>query len=261
MITFILRKERGIILACLAGIAAIAWIDLIREARALDRTGICSCVGLKMSGPDLTPWTLSSLAGLFLMWAEMMVAMMIPSAAPMILTFAAVEGKRREQGRAFVPAGVFAASYILVWTAFSAVFAVAQWTLHSVSFLSPRMSSSSSVLGIVLLSGAGVFQFTPWKRSCLQHCRSPLAFLLTEWREGIAGAFRMGFKHGAYCTGCCWLLMAILFVAGVMNIWWVALISIFVLFEKLAPCGNLLRKAAGILLVLWGAWIAFCQFR
>jgi predicted metal-binding membrane protein len=192
---------------------------------------------------------------LFLMWAEMMVAMMLPSAAPMILTFAAVNRKRREQEEPFVPAGIFVLGYLAIWTGFSVLAALAQWALHSTALLSPMMVSTSPVLGGTLLIMAGVFQWTPLKHACLRHCRSPLSFLITDWREGSGGAFIMGLKHGAYCTGCCWFLMALLFVAGVMNMWWVALIAIFVLLEKIAPKGLLIGKVTGLLLAGWGLWM------
>src|ERR1044071_5243649 len=159
--------------------------------------------------------------------------MMVPSVAPAVLTFAAVSRRRREQARPYVPAGIFLLGYLAVWTLFSFFAAISQWILHSVALLSPAMVATNPIFGGAVLIAAGAFQFTPIKDRCLAHCRSPLNFLMTDWKEGIAGAFGMGVKHGAYCTGCCWLLMLILFVAGVMNMWWVAAISVFVLLEKL----------------------------
>ena len=192
---------------------------------------------------------------LFLMWAEMMVAMMIPSAAPMILTFAMVNRKRREQDRPFVPTGMFLLGYLIVWSVFSLVAALAQWTLHGAALLTPMMKSSSPLLGGGLLLVAGIFQWTPWKHACLNHCRSPLQFLLAGWQEGPGGALSMGIKHGAFCAGCCWMLMVLLFVAGVMNMLWVAAITILVLLEKVAPQSWRLRHVVGALLVAWGAWM------
>jgi predicted metal-binding membrane protein len=184
-----------------------------------------------------------------------MVAMMIPSATPMILTFARVNRQRREQARPFVPTGLFVLGYLLVWSGFSLAAALAQWALHGAALLTPMMKTDSSIIGGVLLIGTGLFQWTPWKRSCLNHCGSPLSFLLGEWREGRAGALVMGIKHGAYCTGCCWLLMALLFVAGVMNLLWVAAITLVVLCEKLATNGRWMRNAIGVACVAWGAWM------
>ncbi len=218
-------------------------------------SGTCRCLGMAMSGPDTKAWSVATLPPLFLMWTEMMVAMMIPSASPMILTFALVNRKRREQDRPYVPTGMFLLGYLAVWTGFSALAALAQWALHAMALLSPRMVATSPVLGGWLLIAAGLFQLTPLKHACLNHCRSPLAFLLTEWREGPVGAWRMGLTHGAYCTGCCWFLMALLFVAGVMNLGWIALISILVLVEKVLPPGPWLGRLSGVTLAGWGLWM------
>jgi len=251
----ILERDRLVVAAGLAGIALLAWWYMWHEARLMGQTGICRCLGMKMSGPDIRPWSASELLPLFLMWAEMMVAMMVPSVAPAVLTFAAVSRKRREQQRPFVPAAVFLAGYLTVWTTFSAMAALAQWIFHSGALLSPTMVMTSPVVGGMLLIAAGVFQFGGLKARCLEQCRSPLNFLFTDWREGWSGAFMMGVKHGAYCTGCCWFLMALLFVAGVMNIWWVALISALVLVEKVAPKGLWLGRIAGVFLAVWGVWM------
>ena len=250
-----LRHDRLIVLAALGALAAVAWLYMIREARAMDVTGVCHCAGLVMSGPDVKPWAAAAILPLFLMWAEMMVAMMIPSAAPMILTFAMVNRKRRDQERPFVPTGLFLLGYLIVWTAFSLVAAVAQWTLHGASLLSPMMKSSSPLLAGALLIVAGLFQWTPWKHACLNHCRSPLQFLLDDWREGPGGALAMGLKHGSFCAGCCWTLMALLFVAGVMNMLWVAAITILVLLEKVAPQSWRFDRGVGALLIAWGGWV------
>ena len=250
-----LRHDRVIVIAALAGVTAVAWGYMLYEAHGMEQTGVCQCLGMAMSGPDTQPWAVGALLPLFLMWSEMMVAMMIPSAAPMILTFAHVNRQRREQERPFVPTGLFLLGYLIVWSAFSLAAAFGQWALHGAALLSPMMTSTSPLLGGVLLIGAGAFQWTPWKRACLHHCRSPLSFLLGDWREGAGGALSMGIRHGAYCTGCCWLLMALLFVAGVMNMLWVAVITVLVLLEKVVPHGMRLGSAVGGALVAWGAWM------
>jgi len=257
----VLKRDRAVVLAGLVAISALAWGYMVHEARAMVHTGVCQCAGMKMSGPDMQSWSASTLVPLFLMWAEMMVAMMTPSAAPMILTFATVNRKRREQEGPFVPTVIFLLGYLVVWTLFSAFAAVAQWVLHSSALLSPMMVSTSPLLGGVLLIAAGIFQWTPLKNACLAHCRSPLSFLMTDWREGRGGAFVMGLKHGAYCTGCCWFLMALLFVAGVMNIWWVAAISILVLLEKAAPRGLYLGRTVGLVFAAWGVWMIIKSVR
>ena len=153
----VLKRDRAVVLAGLVAISALAWGYMVHEARAMVHTGVCQCAGMKMSGPDMQSWSASTLVPLFLMWAEMMVAMMTPSAAPMILTFATVNRKRREQEGPFVPTVIFLLGYLVVWTLFSAFAAVAQWVLHSSALLSPMMVSTSPLLGGVLLIAAGIF--------------------------------------------------------------------------------------------------------
>ena len=249
------QRERWIIAAALTAIAGAAWIWMIREARELSLTGMCECLGMQMSGGAGDAWSAARLLPLFLMWAGMMVAMMLPSAMPMILTFAAVSRKRREQERPYVPVTIFVIGYVAIWTAFSLLAAVAQWFLHREALLSPGMVSRSAWLGGVLLLAAGVFQFTPLKHACLTQCRAPFEFIMTRWREGAGGAFRMGVEHGLFCAGCCWALMGLLFVAGVMNILWIAALSLVVGIEKLLPRGFWLSSATGVVLTLWGAWL------
>lgn len=251
----VLRRDRMILIVGIVCLTAISWAYMIYEARAMQVTGVCRCLGMKMSGPDTSAWSVSTLLPLFLMWAEMMVAMMLPTVAPMALTFALVNRKRREREQPYAPAAIFLGGYLAIWTAFSAVLALGQWALHGAALLSPMMASTSAWFAGGLLVSAGIFQFTPWKHSCLTHCRSPLNFLLSEWREGRSGAFVMGVKHGAYCTGCCWVLMALLFVLGVMNVLWIAAITALVLIEKALPRGAFIGHLAGGALVAWGAWV------
>ncbi len=251
----VLQRDRVIVLIALAGILALTWAGMWREARGMSKTGVCQCLGMAMSGPDVKAWSAVAIAPLFLMWAQMMVAMMIPSATPMILTFARVNRQRSENARPFVPTAWFLLGYLVVWFVFSFTVALAQWVLHGAALLSPKMTSTSPTLGGVLLIAAGIFQWTPWKRACLNHCRSPLEFLLCGWREGRVGALQMGIQHGSYCAGCCWLLMALLFVAGVMNIWWVGAITLLVLLEKALAQGPQLGAVAGLVFIVWGAWM------
>ena len=221
-----LRHDRIIVLAAAKrprARGAASFTCSARRARWTPPACVQYCAGLAMSGPDVKSWAAGAILPLFLMWAEMMVAMMIPSAAPMILTFAMINRKRsRGRKRPFVRTGLFLLGYFIVWTVFSFVAAVAQWALHGVALLSPMMKSSSPILAGALLIGAGIFQWTRWKRVCVNHCRSPLEFLLHDWRDGPGGALAMGAKHGTFCAGCCWMLMALLFVAGVMNMLWIA---------------------------------------
>ena len=254
-ITALAKRDRLIIGAAIAFIAAVAWVYTVYEARRMDVTGTCACLGMKMGGPDLASWSASSLLPLFLMWAVMMIAMMLPSAAPMLLTFAAVARNRQRADRPYVPVSVFAAGYVAVWLAFSVAAALGQWLLHRAALLSPTMVSSSALLAGLLLLAAGIFQFTPLKRTCLTRCRAPLEFIMTRWREGRRGAFGMGVEHGAFCAGCCWALMALLFVLGVMNVIWIAVLTILVALEKMLPRARWLSAVSGIALIGWGAWV------
>jgi predicted metal-binding membrane protein len=256
----ILKRDRVILVAILAATTLLAWGYMVREAHAMNVTGACCCAGMKMSGPDMEPWATNTLFPLFLMWGEMMLAMMLPSATPMILTFAKIQRNRREREQPFVATGIFVFGYLAVWIGFSAVAAVLQWALHAKALLSPMMVSTSPWLGGGLLIAAGIFQWTPLKNTCLAGCCSPMSFLMTSWREGKRGAFAMGLKQGVHCMGCCWFLMLLLFVAGVMNIWWIALITILVLLEKTVPRGLLVGKLAGILFTAWGVWMMFAHF-
>ncbi|CAA9526198.1 MAG: hypothetical protein AVDCRST_MAG05-3992 [uncultured Rubrobacteraceae bacterium] len=247
----VLRRDRLVVLSGLTAIAALSWIYV--SSLAPDTSGMD--MGAEMAMPRMQAWGAADFGLTFVMWAVMMVAMMTPSAAPMILMFAGVNRRRREQQASYVPTGVFLAGYLAVWAAFSVIATAAQWGLHDASLLSPMAAITSPAVGGVLLVAAGVYQWTPLKHACLSKCRSPLGFVLNEWREGGRGAFLMGLKHGGYCAGCCWSLMALLFVAGVMNLLWVAAIAGFVLIEKVAPGGERLGRATGVVLVGWGAWM------
>jgi predicted metal-binding membrane protein len=242
-----LRRDRAVVAGGLVGLAALAWVYVARMATAMP-SGMTAMPGMA-AGSD------PGLAWLVVMWAVMMVAMMLPSAAPTILLFAAVSSRRRLQGQPAVSALVFTLGYLLVWAAYAALAASVQWNLHRLALLSPAMKAASPLLAGGLLLAAGVYQWLPAKRTCLSHCRSPLGFFATEWREGTGGALVMGIRHGSFCVGCCWLLMALLFVAGVMNLLWVATIAAFVLVEKLMPGAARLGRAAGALLILWGLWL------
>jgi predicted metal-binding membrane protein len=243
----ILRRDRLIIGGCLAAMAVLAWLYLFHTKTAMPDMDMPGMVML-----DLHEWGLTTVLLLFVMWTVMMVAMMVPSAAPMILAFLTVNERRRATARPLVPVAIFLLGYLAVWTAFSVVATLAEWGLHQAAMLSTMMTATSTALNGGLLIAAGIFQWTPLKRACLKGCRSPLSFLMSEWREGAAGAFVMGLRHGAYCVGCCWVLMALLFVVGVMNLFWVAVIALFVMAEKILPKGELVCHVAGIALVIAG---------
>jgi len=238
-------RERKVVISGLVLLTGISWLYMWYLAR--DPMAVCMV--------NMNPWSRGDLLALFTMWAVMMVAMMIPSAAPMILAFAGVNRARRAQSMTYVPTSAFVLGYVVAWAGYSVLATVVQEALHSAAMVSSMGVSTSRALGGVLLLAAGIFQWTPWKNTCLMHCRSPLGFIITEWREGVSGAFQMGLHHGVYCIGCCWLLMAVLFVAGVMNLWWVAAISVFVLIEKVAAVGPWTARSIGALFVLWGVWL------
>lgn len=244
----ILQRDRLVVLGGLLGLSALAWLYMGYMAWDMSHMAMPMAVAM----PQMQSWGWVDLVLLFAMWTVMMVAMMVPTAAPMMLIFNKINRQRRERQQPFVPTAVFLAGYLLVWTGFSLLATLVQWGLHSAALLSPMMVSTSTALGGILLLTAGIFQWTPLKYTCLKHCRSPLSFLMTDWREGTRGALVMGLKHGSYCTGCCWSLMALLFVAGVMNLLWVATITAFVLMEKVVPRGDLVGRIAGGILVVAG---------
>jgi predicted metal-binding membrane protein len=244
----VLKRDRAIVLAGVAGLSALAWAYLLVLARRMPHQDMA----MAMAMPHMQAWSTTEVLLTWVMWAVMMVAMMTPSAAPMILTFAAMNRRRRTQQGPLVPTTVFVLGYLLVWGGFSVVATLAQWGLHTGALLSPMIVITSPIVGGLLLMAAGIFQWTPLKSTCLTQCRSPLGFVMTEWREGIWGALVMGLRHGSYCVGCCWILMALLFVAGVMNLLWVAAIAVFILVEKVLPRGALVGRVAGGVFLLAG---------
>jgi predicted metal-binding membrane protein len=198
-------------------------------------------------------WGAVDLLLTFLMWAVMMIAMMVPSAAPMVLLHMRVTRARRPEGPALGSAFLMLAGYLAVWTAFSGAATLVQWGLQAAALLTPMMRTAADPLAGGLLVAAGLYQWTPVKRRCLEHCRSPLEFLAAHWWPGPAGAFRTGLHHGLYCVGCCWLLMGLLFVLGVMNLLWVAALAALVLVERTGPAGPDVARLAGAALATWGA--------
>ena len=247
----LLRQDRAVVLAGIVAVAALDWAYMVYLAQG------SNAMGMSMAMAQLQSWSAADFGLMFLMWAVMMTAMMVPTAAPMILLFATVNRRRREQERPFVSTGVFLSGYVIVWCGFAVAATVGNWALHVNSLLSSMMGESTSdYLGGALLIVAGVFQWSRLKYACLTHCRSPLSFLMSEWREGTGGALQMGLRHGAYCVGCCWILMSLLFVLGVMNLLWIAALAGFVLLEKVVPAGHRLSRVTGVLLLGWGVSMA-----
>ncbi len=240
----LLQRDRVIVVAALAAVILAAWAYLLAGAGMEHH---------EMDGMTMpmmrSEWSAAYFALMLAMWSVMMAAMMLPSAAPMILFHAMIS---RQRAQAKSATAWFVLGYIAVWGAFSLAAAVMQWALATLELLSPMMESTSQALAGSLLIAAGVYQWTPLKQSCLRKCRSPLDFVIEFWREGDWGAFAMGLRHGGYCVGCCWLLMLLLFVGGLMNLMWIAGLAAFVLVEKLAPAGHWAGRAAGALLAVWG---------
>jgi predicted metal-binding membrane protein len=233
------QRARVIIVLCagVVGWAFLAWL-------ALDM----STPFAQLTMPASPNWSVAETGAIVFMWAVMMAAMMLPSALPMIVTFAHVSARGGEDSRA----GMFVAAYLLVWSVFSVAAAALQWLLQRADWVNPMIVSTSTVLSAVLLLIAGAYQFTPLKRVCLATCRTPLGFLLGDWKPGLMGAFRMGLRHGLLCTGCCWALMVLLFVGGVMNLAWIAAVSIAVAVEKMAPGGDRIAPLLGGALIAAG---------
>jgi predicted metal-binding membrane protein len=248
------KRDKIVVLGALCVVIVLSWVYLLAGAgmnmTASEMTRLASGGGMAMMIPAV--WNTSYAALMFVMWWVMMIAMMLPSATPMILLFAAVNRKQKEKGHPYVATALFASAYLIVWAGFSIVAVALQWGLESLALLSPMWSSSSVLLGGGLLLTAGIYQLTPIKQACLKNCRSPLQFLLTRWRSGGDGAFRMGVEHGAYCVGCCWFLMGLLFFGGVMNLYWIIGLAVFVLIEKTIPAGHWVSYFVGVVLTIWG---------
>ncbi|MFQ5984705.1 MAG: DUF2182 domain-containing protein [Alphaproteobacteria bacterium] len=250
MLESVLKRDRVVVGVSLALLTALAWAYLV--TLAVDPGGMDAGGDGLMGAAALKPWTAMDFWLMFVMWAVMMVGMMVPAAAPMILLFALVVRKGREQGHLMAPVGAFTGGYVVAWSAFSLAATVSQWGLEQLALLSSMMVSASPRLGGGILVIAGVYQMTPLKDVCLRHCRAPALFLSHRWRPGTAGALRMGVEHGAFCVGCCWVLMGLLFVGGVMNLLWIAGIAALVLVEKVAPQGHVVGRLAGLAFMVWG---------
>lgn len=257
----LLKREQVVVGMALLTIVLLAWIYVLALAAGMNAAtagmagmDMQSMPGMTMMEPQFRPWTPALFAFMFSMWTVMMVGMMLPSAAPMILIYTQVARQATTLGKTFVSAGWFTAGYLLVWIAFSFVATSAQWTLEQAALLSPAMVSASPVFGGIVLIVAGFYQFTPVKDVCLARCRAPLSFVQQHggFKGDVYGAVRLGALHGLYCVGCCWVLMALLFIGGVMNILWIAGLMVFVLLEKVLPGGRYLSRLAGVIMAAAG---------
>jgi len=207
---------------------------------------------VKLMMPIDASWSSTTIASVFVMWAMMMVAMMLPSAAPMILSFDRISKQRSNNSTSRLDVIVFVAAYMVVWVTYSVLATGVQWGLQRFGLLTPMITSRSVWLTSSIFILAGLYQFTPLKHACLERCRTPLIFLMQEWREGLSGVWVMGLKHGLYCTGCCWALMLLLFTAGVMNLVWIVLLMMLVAFEKWPHSPIWISRTYGGILVLVG---------
>ncbi|KVK97198.1 DUF2182 domain-containing protein [Burkholderia ubonensis] len=248
------RHERVVTALGMAAVVALSWFYLWTGA------------GMGMSALDMTAATLfphrlphgigsmnPSLATVIVMWWTMMIAMMTPGAAPLILLYRRVlRHYGAADGASSASSLALLAGYLTIWLAFSIAAASLQKVLQPTGLISAMMLwSKSALLSAIVLAAAGIYQLSPFKRACLTQCRSPVQFLTTHWRPGVAGSFRLGLHHGLYCVGCCWLLMALLFVGGVMNLVWIAALSLVVFVEKILPGGERIGRALGIVLIAW----------
>jgi predicted metal-binding membrane protein len=247
----LLLRDRLTILVALAGVTGLSWLYLWRLASQMT-------VGSGMAGMAMTaapkPWEATDFALMFVMWWVMMVGMMLPSATPMLLTFATINRRRRARCDTFVPTAVFAAGYLASWGGFGLAATVIQWALGRAGLVSPMAQTTSPFLAAAFFVAAGLFQLTPLKHACLEKCRSPLDLVLNSWRDGSRGAFVMGLSHGLYCIGCCWLLMVLMFAGGAMNLLWMAAITAVVFVEKLVPGGPWFARGSGIVMVAFGVY-------
>jgi predicted metal-binding membrane protein len=251
----VLRRDRWVVVAALVMVIIAAWIWIVFGAG----TGTTAVAMTQMAGmPDMdmmmqrAVWTLGYAGLILAMWWVMMVAMMLPSATPMLLLFARANRTQKVRERPNVATGFFAAGYLTAWGGFSLLAAGLQWGLEQLDLLGPMMTATNYWLGGAILLAAGLWQLTPLKGVCLRHCRSPLSFLAQQWRPGRLGAFRMGIEHGAYCLGCCWFLMGLLFFGGIMNLFWIAGLALFILLEKTIPMGQRFGRIAGVCFAAWG---------
>jgi predicted metal-binding membrane protein len=242
-------RDRATILLALIGLAAVSWLYMYLQLSPMAEMD-------EMALPvTFRRWTAADFVLNCAIWWVMMPGMMLPSAGPMVLTFATVNRRKRARGQPFVPTVVFISAYLIVWGLFGVAATLADWGLEQAALISPITQRLSPTLSAAVIIVAGVYQLTPLKYVCLTNCRSPFDFVINHWRDGPVGALRMGFEHGLYCLGCCWFLMALLFAAGTMNLLWMAAITAFVFAEKLLPGGRWIARVSGVLMVAFGAYL------
>jgi predicted metal-binding membrane protein len=233
-------------------VTALSWLYVYRQMGPMEGMADIAMPAVYV------PWSAADFALNLAIWWAMMPGMMLPSAAPMILTFATINRRKRERGQPFVSAIVFTSGYLIAWGAFGIFATAVDWGLERVALISPMTGRLIPILGAVIVAATGLYQLTPLKSVCLTHCRSPFDFVLNHWRDGRTGSVRMGLEHGLYCLGCCWFLMTLLFAAGIMSLLWMAVITVFVLVEKLFPSGDWIARVSGIAMLGFAIYL-FCQ--
>jgi len=259
----VLRRDRLIVASALGVIAALAWAYVLWLAADMDGMTMSGLrmvpAGMGIMAPAAAPWSAVEFAFVFVMWTVMMVGMMAPSAAPLILMYARVGRQGKIAGKPLAATGWFAAGYFLAWAGFSLAATVVQWVLEREALLDARMASANILLGAVVLIATGIYQWTPIKKACLVQCQTPFRFLMSHggFRSGVRGCLHLGLLHGIYCVGCCWVLMALLFVVGVMSVLWIALLALLVLLEKLSPGGQWVARIVGAVCIAAGTWMLF----
>ncbi len=253
-------RDRVIVLSGIAMVALVGWVYMIYMAWAMNHMDVVD-MWMPPQG-DARPWSFHDFWMLFLMWSVMMAAMMAPVVSPFVIMYETVRKNKKQSGVAYTPTFVFLSGYLIAWSIYSAAATVVQWPLHQSELLSPMMNSRSYLFSGLILVSAGIYQWTPLKDACLNQCRTPLNFVMTHWREGNGGAVKMGMHHGLYCIGCCWALMMVLFAVGVMNILWMAVITLLILLEKFLPGrSRIFRTTSGLVFVTWGSyWISLYPF-
>ncbi len=250
-IAAVVRRDRAILLVTLAAVSGLAWVYMMQMASEATAGAGCHT----MMAPTVRPWSARDFAAAAAMWAAMMAAMMLPIVSPWLLALLR-SARQRDARLAPISETVgFLVGYGTVWLVYSVVAAAGQLLLQRAALVSGQWAVTNPALGVGLLVAAGIYQWTPLRDACMSHCRSPIGFFLSSWREGSWGAFTMGLRHGIYCVGCCWALMALSFVFGVMNVMWMALATGFLLVEKATSAGPWMTKPAGVLLAGWGIWV------
>ena len=258
----VLRRDRAVVVTAILVLTALAWTYLLWTAASMSATTSASSMpGMNMPGMNMSPAG-SSVGGFVFtvaMWVVMMIGMMTPSAAPMILLYAQVGRQARAGGRPFASTFWFAGGYVLAWSGFAIAASLAQLALADMALITPMLAAANHIFAGLVLVAAGIYQWTPLKDSCLSQCQAPLSFLQRHggFQRDTWRSLKLGLKHGLACIGCCWAVMMLLFVGGVMNLLWIAALSILVLVEKLLPFGRFLPRFVGLVLVALGAIFIF----